>query len=255
MIQLEKTEIKFSNMGYFVGSEGWMHPDITIKTYEIIFVTGGEVFIREDETDYVLRKGDLLVLRPNVRHLGYKSSDNASFFWLHFYAKNYEEIGAYFFHPGAFYHYELLFRRLNHLATIGADRRLIECEIALILLGSCERDSGQSKLFSDVAEYVRIHVATAPTVAAVADVFGYHPDYLSKIFIKNTGMSLKKYIDRERNEYVKSMLLNTNLTVKEIAYSAHFADDGAFIKFFRYNNGQTPSQFRSKYHATHTNNK
>ncbi len=241
-------------MGYFVGGTGWIHPDVTIDTYEIIFVTGGTVYIREGETEYALRKGNLLVLRPHVRHAGYQKSDGMSFFWLHFHAKDYECLGGYFFRPSAFHHYALLFRRLNHLATIRADKRLIECELALMLLEIKEQHIGQSKLFSDVSDYVKVQIATAPTVASVADAFGYNPDYLSKVFVKNAGMSLKKYIDRERNGFVKSMLLNTNLTVKEIAYAARFPDDGALIKFFRYNNGQTPTEFRSSYYATHTNN-
>ena len=255
MIRAGNTELKFTNMGYFVGGEGWIHPDVTIDTYEIVFVTGGEVYIREGETDYVLKKGDLFVLRPHIRHAGYQKSDNTSFFWLHFRAEEYEEIGTYFYHPSAYHHYELLFRRLNHLATIRADKRIIECELALMLLENKVIHDGQSKLFSDVADYVKVHIAEAPTVVSVSDAFGYHPDYLSKLFVKNTGMSLKKYIDRERNGFVKSMLLNTNLTVKEIAYAAHFVDDGAFVKFFRYHSGETPTEFRSRYHATHTNNK
>ena len=79
--------------------------------------------------------------------------------------------------------------------------------------------------------------------------------YSSKIFIKNTGLSLKKYINKERNVYVKSLLLNTNLTIKEIAEQTNFVDDGSFIKFFKYNNAQTPTEFRSSYYGTHTNNK
>ena len=93
------------------------------------------------------------------------------------------------------------------------------------------------------------------TVSNIAKNYGYNPDYLSKIFIKNTGLSLKKYINKERNVYVKSLLLNTNLSIKEIAEQANFIDDGAFIKFFRYNNAQTPTEFRSKNYGTHMNNK
>lgn len=253
MIVIDGTKISFSNMGYFVGDKNWIHPDRVIDTYEIIFVTGGWVFIREGETDYALKKGDVLLLSPNTRHYGYRKSDDASFFWLHFYAENFEKINPRFFHVNDHYNYTLLFRRLNHLSTIGAAPSIIECEIALMLLNRHEK-AQSSKLFSEIADYIQVRVASAPTVSGVAEKFGYNPDYLSKLFIKHTGLPLKKYIDSERNGFVKSLLINTNLSIKEIAEAAAFLDHGALIKFFRYNNGLTPTEFRAQNFATHTNN-
>ncbi len=253
MIIIDGTKITFSNMGYFVGKESWIHPDRVIDTYEIIFVTGGQAFIREGETDYALSKGDVLILRPNVRHCGYKKSEDASFFWLHFYAENFEKLTPRFFHVNDDYNYNLLFRRLNHLSTIGAAPSIIECEIALMLLNR-RTQIKSNKLFSEIADYIRVHVSSAPTVSGVAEKFGYNPDYLSKLFIKHAGLPLKKYIDSERNGFVKSLLINTNLSIKEIAEAAAFSDDGALIKFFRYNNGITPTEFRAQNYATHTNN-
>ncbi|MBR2617116.1 MAG: helix-turn-helix transcriptional regulator [Clostridia bacterium] len=151
------------------------------------------------------------------------------------------------------YNYTLLFRRLNHLSTIGTPSAVIECEIALMLLNRHEK-AQSSKLFSEIADYIQVRVASAPTVSGVAEKFGYNPDYLSKLFIKHTGLPLKKYIDSERNGFVKSLLINTNLSIKEIASTAAFLDHGALIKFFRYNNGITPTEFRAQNFATHTNN-
>ena len=255
MIEIDGLRLQFSYMGYFVGEKDWIHPCFTLDTYEIIFVTGGTVYIREGDTDYTLNKGDAIILRPGVMHKGFKRSDDTSFFWLHFYSNNFEGFTENLFHANDYYNYELLFRRLNHLNTIGANKSLIECELALMLLNRKYPTERNNKLFFEIADYIKVHIASGLSVTSVAQKFGYNPDYLSKIFIKNTGLSLKKYIDRERNGFVKSLLVNTNLTIKEIAENAGFDDDGAFIKFFRYNNNQTPTDFRSQNYATHTNNK
>ncbi len=255
MIKLNDFELKFSNMGYFTSEKEWIHPKRTIDTYEIIFVTNGQVFICEDKKKYILNKGDVLVLHPYKLHFGYKQSENVSFFWLHFYCKNYDSIGEFNFHLRDHHNYKLLFRKLNHLAALNSNYNIIECELLLMLLNHKYTNIESNKLFYEISDYIRVNIASAPTVSSIAQKFNYSSDHLSKIFIKNCGINLKKYIDNERNNFVKSLLINTNLPINKVAIEANFIDDRALMKFFKYNNNQTPTEFRSKYYATHTNNK
>lgn len=254
MIKLDGFSIAFSNMGYFTGANDWTHPSRIIDTYEIIFITKGTVYIREGDTDYILERGDMLIMRPNVRHYGTKSSSDCAFYWLHFKLDNGSVISNRYIKTKDHYNYELLFRKLNHLATISKSPNLVECELALLLLDKSDKFT-DDKLFFEVQDFIKTNIALAPTVDSIAKKFSYSPDYLSKIFIKNTGVSLKKYIDSERNAFIKSMLINTNLQIKEIASVASFIDDGALTKFFKYNNKVSPTEFRSRYYATHTNTK
>ena len=256
MIELNNgIKIKFSNMGHFIGGERWRHPEISVPTYEIIFVTAGEVYIEEEGRFYLLTEGDMLCLRPNITHRGYKETDNTRFYWLHFWADNYDEIGVYRYRAEDAHNCRLFFRQLNHLAQSKSNDSLIECKLAAFLLEVSGEQSRKSKLFSDASEHVRINIATAPTVQSVAETFGYNADHLSRVFVKNCGIPLKAYIDRERNAYIKHLLLSTNMTVREIADAASFDSDNALIKFFKYNNATTPTEFRNRYHASHTNNK
>ena len=255
MINFDGTQIKFSHMGYFNSERSWSHPKRVINTYEIIFVTEGQVFMREEDREYSLKKGDILILSPNLCHAGFNESSNVKFFWLHFFLNDESFLTKKCYSVNDYHNYELLFRRLNHLSTIGADKNIIECELALFFLNQKTGLNKNNKLFTDVALYIKNNISTPPTVSSLAKEFCYSADHLSKIFIKNTGMSLKKYIDSERNGFVKSLLLNTRLTIKEIANQSGFIDDGAFIKFFKYNNGCSPTEFRSLYYASYINNK
>lgn len=249
------TSLDFMNMGLFIGGKAWIHPEVSIATYELIYVTEGEVFIEENGKYYHLKQGDLMCLRPGVMHRGYRETDNSCFFWLHFYSDNYEKIGVWLHHVNDTYNTSLLFRQLGHLAVEPSNHYLIECRLAAFLFDISRGDSTKSKLFSDICEYIRINISTAPTIKDVSKKYLYSADYLSRIFKANCGISLKAYIDAERNSYVKHLLLNTNMTIKEISYAASFENDNALIKFFKYHNHLSPTVFRNSYYLSHTNNK
>jgi len=249
----DKTHIEFSNMGEFIGEGEWIHPEISTKTYEIIFVTKGDVFLDEDGVKYDLAPGDLICLKPGLVHKGYKHSSGVRFFWLHFFAEHYDEIGVYKHKASDDYNYSAFFKQLCHLATLDADKALIECKLVAFLLDIKRGAIGKNKLFSDVCEYVRVHIADNPSVTSISEHFSYNPDYLTKVFLKNAGIGLKRYVDRERNAYVKNLLLTTTKSLKEIADACAFDSDNSLIKFFKYNNGISPTAFRNTYYASHTN--
>lgn len=255
MLKFEDAFIDFSNMGLFMGGENWIHPKTANKTHELIFVVKGEVFLREGDRNFCLKAGDIVCLKPETVHEGYKKSDGASFFWIHFYAENYPRFGVYEKTVSAVYEYAALLKNLNHLAKIRADKILIESKLLAFLaelkFGGCKDD----KLFHDVSEYIRINACYAPKVKAVAENFGYNADYLSRLFIKNCGLSLKKFIDKERLAYVSDRLLNTALSLKEIAAECGFEDDNALIKFFTARKGVPPVRYKNRVFATHLNSK
>ena len=251
----ENTFLDFSNMGLFVGGEDWIHPETANKTYELIFMLKGSAFIEEDGEKTELRPGDLICLKPGVVHKGYRRSSGTSFFWLHFFASGFERFGVYRKKISDPYNCTTLLKNLNHLAKISADKALIECKLLAFLLEVKNSDGRDNKLFHEISEYVRINVCSAPKVREIAEKFGYNADYLSRLFAANCGLSLKKYIDREREAAISDKLLTTTLTLKEIAQQCSFDDANALIKFFTARAGCSPTAYRNKIFATHTNSK
>lgn len=255
MIKIGRTQLRFSNMGCFNGEEDWIHPTRVLTSYVLIFVIKGEVFLREQAEYFHLRAGDAICLRAGCEHAGYQRSDNAKFYWLHFFAEDYDAIGVYRFRASDVYNYELKLRRMNHLYAIDSDIELLECELATLLLEHRNSQNKKNKLICDICEYIRLHAAEKNAVQDIAKKFNYNADYLTKLFIKNTGQTLKKYIDGERNSYIKNLLVSTQMSLKEIAVLTSFEDDVALIKFFCYHNQVTPTFFRNTYYASHLNNK
>jgi len=72
---------------------------------------------------------------------------------------------------------------------------------------------------------------------------------LSETIHSNTGLNFKKYINKHRIEYAKSLILdqaNDNLTMTALAYDAGFQSKSTFYSAFKENVGLTPTEFRSK---------
>lgn len=66
---------------------------------------------------------------------------------------------------------------------------------------------------------------------------------ISKSIIRKTA---KEFIDEIGTKQIKRLLLNTPLSIKEIAYESGFEETTNFYKYFKRQVGMTPEQFRSK---------
>ena len=64
-------DFKYVSSGKFITVEKWIHPDRCIDTHEIIFMTEGTAYIRENQEKYILKQGDILYLEPGKNHKGY----------------------------------------------------------------------------------------------------------------------------------------------------------------------------------------
>ena len=249
----DAASISFSNMGLFVGEGMWSHPEIRTATHELIFVVKGSVFIEENGIKYSLSAGDMLLLSPEYVHRGYQQSLSPEFYWLHFYGDGCERFAPKRQRVSDAYSCVAFFSQPNHLAKACPDKARVECMLAAFLLEKKYAAAEKNKLFHDVGEYIRVNIASAPKVRGVAERFGYNPDYLSRLFYKNCGLSLKKFIDVKRMEYLESMLGSTTLTLKEIAALSSFDDENALIRFFTDRSGCSPTRFRNRCYESHTN--
>lgn len=82
---------------------------------------------------------------------------------------------------------------------------------------------------------------------SLSDHFGVNASYLSALFSKETGMTLTNYVNMQRIEYAKKLLLNTNLPIKSIASQCGFTDVYYFSKLFKRIAQCTPKNFRQSY--------
>jgi len=84
-----------------------------------------------------------------------------------------------------------------------------------------------------------------PTVKYLAEQVHLSPSYLSDLLKKETGKNTQDHIHFYLIEEAKNILLSTNKSVGEIAYSLGFEYPQYFNKLFKQKTGKTPVEFRS----------
>lgn len=77
-----------------------------------------------------------------------------------------------------------------------------------------------------------------------AQKLSIHPNHLNAVVKGITGITALHYIHSHLLSLAKSYLAQTNLSIKEIAYTLYFDSPNNFSSFFKKKTGQTPLEFR-----------
>ena len=83
------------------------------------------------------------------------------------------------------------------------------------------------------------------TANDIASQLAMSTNYLSDLLRNLTGLNTQQQIHAYLIERAKSLLLNTNLSVNEIAFSLGFEYPQYFSRLFKSKTGQTPVEFRN----------
>ncbi|MDN4525810.1 helix-turn-helix domain-containing protein [Fictibacillus fluitans] len=94
--------------------------------------------------------------------------------------------------------------------------------------------------------YIFSHIYDELKVAELANMLKLHPNYLSLLFKKETGMSITSYIQKAKVDEAKNLLTFSHYSVSEIYTLLNFHDQSYFTKVFKKLTGETPSQFRNQ---------
>jgi YesN/AraC family two-component response regulator len=115
------------------------------------------------------------------------------------------------------------------------------------LRGYSSSKKSANHVMEKLLEWIRINSNKPLDLFRIAKQFNYNPDYLSTAFRKYTGTSLMKYITMFRIETAKKELLNTQFSIKEIAFRNGFNDEKNFIKRFKQLEGITATAYRNAF--------
>ena len=99
---------------------------------------------------------------------------------------------------------------------------------------------------STITTYIKEHYAEELSLEVLAEVFGYAPAYLSRMFQKYAGINYKSYLQSVRVEYAFQELANTEHPIGEIALGNGFPNSKAFAREFKKKYGVLPSEYRKK---------
>lgn len=96
-----------------------------------------------------------------------------------------------------------------------------------------------------ILQYLREYHATA-TLTDLCDRFGRSRSYISHLFKRESGQSLRAYCNDLSLAAATRLLTETDRSVTEIALDLGFNDPSYFILLFRKKYGRSPLQFRKQ---------
>lgn len=95
-----------------------------------------------------------------------------------------------------------------------------------------------------ITDYVEGMIDHSPTVDELARLCEIGPRQLARAFKATTGRTIGDYVTEVRMTKAKSLLADTELSQKEIAYRLGFSGPSSFCVAFGKTVGMTPKQFR-----------
>ena len=81
-------------------------------------------------------------------------------------------------------------------------------------------------------------------VQDLANELNLHPNYLNSVIKSKTGRTVNDWISKRMLSQAQSLLLNTSLSAKEIAYQLGFSEPTHFSRFFKKHTNSSPSVYR-----------
>ena len=96
-----------------------------------------------------------------------------------------------------------------------------------------------------ILSYIHENYRKDLTNCSIGNFFGYHPNYISALVKRLTGMSIHKYIIHVRITNAANLLENTAFSCDEIAQICGFSDSSHFSKCFKNYFGVNPSKYRN----------
>ncbi|MNP30516.1 HTH-type transcriptional regulator YesS [compost metagenome] len=141
-----------------------------------------------------------------------------------------------------------LYHRLLDIRNPEEIERILVKEVIHPMVTSVkEKTDRQFRLLSDkIAVIVRSEFDQDLTLELIGDRLHYSPNYLSSIFKKEYGMTFSEYLMNYRLEMAKKWLVETDMTIKEIAERLQYHNPQNFIRSFRKKEHVTPGAYRTQ---------
>ena len=238
------------------------HDDLS----EIIYIKEGEGFYVIDDKQYSAGKGDILIFNKGVLHEEKTNTEKP----LEFYFCGVGNLFIRGAEPGCItpsnvspiiHTNNYAYKAEKYISNIfeeclsqviGYDivsQNLLISLIVLILriINATEGESGAVKkdtLGYKVKEYIDKNYTKDISLQDIADTLYISQDYISHIFKNEIGNSPINYLITRRIGEAKRLLLTTDKTVQEIAFSVGYENANYFTMIFKKLTGSSPGMFR-----------
>lgn len=241
---------------------------------EILLTLEGSVTYTVDDIVYQVRKGEVLIIPPDMQHSLSMGEESSRYLFLFepegiLSMRDIKTLTPYFHRPfhlrdGSEAHVRIR-ELLLKLKDVYEKRELMwntVCYSYLLrvyailgqryLNGVRNRipDGGrivESEVITASMTYINNHYKQDLSLEDVAEFAGFSRYYFSRSFKKQTGYSFKDYLCEKRLQVATDLLIRTDKSMKDVAAESGFGSVATFNRVFREKKGCTPTQFRAIY--------
>ncbi|PAV28319.1 hypothetical protein CIL05_16925 [Virgibacillus profundi] len=253
---------------------GYVVPEHKQLCYEISYIVSGTgIFMNKDDC-YRVGEGDIILNVPGELHGGKADDDNPfRYFYVGFNFVNGAD------EQNSLSHIKKLFDQLQQSVVSNKQNievpfvqifnELINLEkystymiemylhqiVVLAYRSFCDnwltkyrpgmKDSETKQIVYKVINYIDTNLYRIKALSDIAEELHYSYSYLSSIFAKEIGLTIKDYYNRKRFEKAIEWLKSGELNVTQVAEKLQYQSIHAFSKAFRQNFGVSPTGYQT----------
>lgn len=263
-----------------VFKQGQYHPDRTnLGYFDLIFVKNGHLYLEEEQVQYTVGPNEMFILLPDKHHFSWKPcEEETEFYWIHFYttapwkeSARPSRLTSLLPIPDRHYHQRSYTLHLRKKATIKEPEMLFMLiqeildsttnefiediwrteELFLRFLKFIENQGIFKDRLTMIAEQVQLFLenrySQKVTNQLLEETFHMHSNYLSKATKSVYGKTALEMLEEIRIDHAKNYLLNTDISITEIAEFVGFTTEIYFSSRFRKSEGLSPQKYRKHY--------
>ena len=244
------------------------------SSYELYYLYSGErIYFIKDKT-YHIKKGDLVIISPDVIHATFNVENLGYERFLLTFKKSFLEDAVKLFNEIEFFEclkegsqvislkpqQQVLFENIfNNLTDAYSKKGSRSQQVSFLVLqllnelnlhknndkqATYDSLSNTQKTVSDMMAYINHNFKKEITLTSVAEQFFMSSCYLSRIFKKHVGLSFVEYVNNVRIKEAKLLLANSNTSVMDISNAVGFKSNTHFGRIFKEIVGVSPLKYR-----------
>lgn len=235
---------------------------LRLRDHELWLVWHGRGWMASADRRFDLRPGVCVWMRPGgIYDAGVARDQSLGFIFIHFNGRGYEqppefrEVDDVAFFDGAM---RRIVGAVGHASTTQWGRPAQAETAHSLLLGALLNDlylprhrrpgdagATQWRRLDEVVEAMQASLQPSRPVAEWARMMGVTPAHFSRLFASYTGMSPQQYQTHVRLQHGRHLLVESNLTIGQVAETLGYCDAFAFSRQFKSHVGESPSEYRA----------
>lgn len=251
MILYETDRSALSDYIYHQSDECLCFQKHTHHSYEIVFVLDGTLTCEVENTSYLLKKNDILIILPGQIHSYFTENYSKSYlcvFSNDYVADFYKKTkGKKLTNPlikstDAESYYLRLTEGKNVFFSQSIFYEL--CAQALEQSQLEDEEKGNFILSNSIAFYVQNNFAKNISLKSIAKEYGYNYTYLSSVFSENFKCRFSEYVNAFRLQQAADFLTTTDKTITSVSIECGYNTIRNFNIAFKKHYGITPSEYK-----------